>query len=296
MDQTRLKRPTSNLKWLWWGLGSFFALLITFRAGAMSNSLGSQGIGKKVGIIQVSGPILSSNPTVKDLENFRNRKDISAILVRIDSPGGLVAPTQEIYEKIKTIKEEKPIIASMASVAASGGYYIALGADTIIANPGTIVGSIGVIMNYPVMTEFLDKVGIEFETVKSGDLKDVGSYSREVTEADRKHLNEMVDDMYSQFVNAVSQNRSLSKEEVKKIADGRVFTGKQSKELGLIDVIGTFEDAVSIAGTMGQIKGKPKIVQVNKKRPSVLDWFTGNLGQTVSGWFDELPAYRWRME
>ena len=217
-------------------------------------------------------------------------------MVRIDSPGGLVAPTQEIYEKIKTIKEEKPIIASMASVAASGGYYIALGADTIIANPGTIVGSIGVIMNYPVMTEFLDKVGIEFETVKSGDLKDVGSYSREVTEADRKHLNEMVDDMYSQFVNAVSQNRSLSKEEVKKIADGRVFTGKQSKELGLIDVIGTFEDAVSIAGTMGQIKGKPKIVQVNKKRPSVLDWFTGNLGQTVSGWFDELPAYRWRME
>mgnify|MGYP006172765811 FL=1 len=296
MDQTRLKRPTSNLKWLWWGLGSFFALLITFRAGAMSNGLGSQGIGKKVGIIQVSGPILSSNPTVKDLENFRNRKDISAILVRIDSPGGLVAPTQEIYEKIKTIKEEKPIIASMASVAASGGYYIALGADTIIANPGTIVGSIGVIMNYPVMTKFLDKVGIEFETVKSGDLKDVGSYSREVTEADRKHLNEMVDDMYSQFVNAVSQNRSLSKEEVKKIADGRVFTGKQSKELGLIDVIGTFEDAVSIAGTMGQIKGKPKIVQVNKKRPSVLDWFTGNLGQTVSGWFDELPAYRWRME
>jgi|TARA_B110000438_G_scaffold70445_1_gene70681 protease-4 len=296
MDQTRLKRPTSNLKWLWWGLGSFFALLIAFRAGAMSNGLGSQGIGKKVGIIQVSGPILSSNPTVKDLENFRNRKDISAILVRIDSPGGLVAPTQEIYEKIKTIKEEKPIIASMASVAASGGYYIALGADTIIANPGTIVGSIGVIMNYPVMTKFLDKVGIEFETVKSGDLKDVGSYSREVTEADRKHLNEMVDDMYSQFVNVVSQNRSLSKEEVKKIADGRVFTGKQSKELGLIDVIGTFEDAVSIAGTMGQIKGKPKIVQVNKKRPSVLDWFTGNLGQTVSGWFDELPAYRWRME
>ena len=296
MDQTRLKRPTSNLKWLWWGLGSFFALLIAFRAGAMSNGLGSQGIGKKVGIIQVSGPILSSNPTVKDLENFRNRKDISAILVRIDSPGGLVAPTQEIYEKIKTIKEEKPIIASMASVAASGGYYIALGADTIIANPGTIVGSIGVIMNYPVMTKFLDKVGIEFETVKSGDLKDVGSYSREVTEADRKHLNEMVDDMYSQFVNVVSQNRSLSKEEVNKIADGRVFTGKQSKELGLIDVIGTFEDAVSIAGTMGQIKGKPKIVQVNKKRPSVLDWFTGNLGQTVSGWFDELPAYRWRME
>jgi protease-4 len=296
MDQTRLKRPASNLKWLWWGLGSFFALLIAFRAGGMSNSLDGQGIGKKVGIIQVSGPILSSNEIVKDLESFRKRNDISAILVRIDSPGGLVAPTQEIYEKIKAIKEEKPIIASMGSVAASGGYYIALGADSIIANPGTIVGSIGVIMNYPVMTELLDKVGVEFETVKSGELKDVGSYSRQVTEADRKHLNEMVDDMYSQFVNTVSKNRSLSKEAVIKIADGRVYTGKQSKELGLIDAIGTFEDAILIAGAMGQITGKPKTVQVNKKRPSVLDWFTGNLGQTVSGWFDKLPAYRWRME
>ena len=296
MDQTRLKRPSSNLKWLWWGLGSFFALLIAFRAGSMSNGFDNQGMGKKVGIIQVSGPIISSNTIVKDLENYRNRKDISAILVRIDSPGGLVAPTQEIYEKIKAIKEEKPIIASMGSVAASGGYYIALGADSIIANQGTIVGSIGVIMNYPVMTELLDKVGIEFETVKSGELKDVGSYSRQVTEADRKHLNDMVNDMYGQFVNAVSENRSLTKEEVVKIADGRVYTGKQSKELGLIDVIGTFEDAVLIAGTMGQITGKPKTVQVNKKRPSVLDWFTGNLGQTVRGWFDELPAYRWRME
>ena len=296
MDQTRLKRPNSNLKWLWWGLGSFFALLIAFRAGSMSNGFDNQGMGKKVGIIQVTGPIVSSNEIIKDLEKFRNRKDISAILVRIDSPGGLVAPTQEIYEKIKTIKEYKAIVASMGSVAASGGYYIALGADSIIANPGTIVGSIGVIMNYPVMTNLLDKVGIQFETVKSGELKDVGSYSREVTEADRKHLNEMVDDMYSQFVNAVSINRFISKEEVIKIADGRVYTGKQSKELGLIDAIGTFEDAVLIAGAMGQITGKPKTVYVNKKRPSVLDWFTGNLGQKVSGWFDELPAYRWRME
>ena len=125
----------------------------------------------------------------------------------------------------------------MGSVAASGGYYIALGADSIIANPGTIVGSIGVIMNYPVMTVLLDKVGIEFETVKSGELKDVGSYSRQVTEADRKHLNDMVNDMYGQFVNAVSENRSLTKEEVVKFADGWVYTGKQNKELGLIDEI-----------------------------------------------------------
>lgn len=296
MDKTELNRPTTNLRWLWWGLGSFIALTIAFRLGTWSTDLSMGGVGDKVGIINIIGPIVSSEETIKELEKFRSRNDVSAILVRIDSPGGLVAPTQEIYEKIKLIKQEKPIVASMGSVAASGGYYISLGADSIIANPGSIVGSIGVIMNYPVMTELLNKVGINFETIKSGELKDVGSYSREVTKADREHLNDMVLDMYKQFVDAVTQNRSLSEEEVLKIADGRVFTGRQSKELGLIDVIGTFDDAITIAGSLGQIKGKPKTVQVNKKRPSLLDWFTGNLGQTVSGWFDELPAYRWRME
>lgn len=296
MDKTELNRPTTNLRWLWWGLGSFIALTIAFRLGTWSTDLSMGGVGDKVGIINIIGPILSSEETIKELEKFRSRNDVSAILVRIDSPGGLVAPTQEIYEKIKLIKQEKPIVASMGSVAASGGYYISLGADSIIANPGSIVGSIGVIMNYPVMTELLNKVGINFETIKSGELKDVGSYSREVTKADREHLNNMVLDMYKQFVDAVTQNRSLSEEEVLKIADGRVFTGRQSKELGLIDVIGTFDDAITIAGSLGQIKGKPKTVQVNKKRPSLLDWFTGNLGQSVSGWFDELPAYRWRTE
>ena len=296
MDKTELNRPTTNLRWLWWGLGSFIALTIAFRLGTWSTDLSMGGVGDKVGIVNIIGPIVSSEETIKELEKFRSRNDVSAILVRIDSPGGLVAPTQEIYEKIKLIKQEKPIVASMGSVAASGGYYISLGADSIIANPGSIVGSIGVIMNYPVMTELLNKVGINFETIKSGELKDVGSYSREVTKADREHLNNMVLDMYKQFVDAVTQNRSLSEEEVLKIADGRVFTGRQSKELGLIDVIGTFDDAITIAGLLGQIKGKPKTVQVNKKRPSLLDWFTGNLGQTVSGWFDELPAYRWRME
>tara|TARA_B100001765_G_scaffold212504_1_gene176759 strand:+ start:651 stop:1541 length:891 start_codon:yes stop_codon:yes gene_type:complete len=296
MDQTGLKQPKSNLKWLWWGLGSFFALLLAFRIGAWSTGFSSDGVGKKVGIVHISGPIVSAESIVKQLEKISNRKDVAAIVVRIDSPGGLVAPTQEIYEKIKSIKGEKPIVSSMGSVAASGGYYVALGSDSIMANPGTILGSIGVVLNYPVMTELLDKVGIEFETVKSGELKDVGSYSRAVTKADRSHLNEMVSDMYSQFVRAVSQNRAMTEEDVIQLADGRVYTGKQSIKLGLIDAIGTFEDAIVLAGSMGQISGKPKTVQVNKKRPSLLDWFSGNLGQTVSGWFDELPAYRWRME
>ena len=166
----------------------------------------------------------------------------------------------------------------------------------MMANKGTIVGSIGVIMNYPVMTELLDKVGIEFETVQSGELKDVGSYSREVTPADRTHLNDMVMDMYDQFVAAVSGGRSMQKDDIIPLADGRVYTGLQSKTLGLIDLIGTFDDAIDIAGVMGHISGKPKTIHPQKKRPSLLDWLSGNLGQTVSSWFDELPAYRWRME
>ncbi|MBT3477871.1 MAG: signal peptide peptidase SppA [Candidatus Marinimicrobia bacterium] len=296
MDQAGLKRPTSNQRWLWWGLGSFFALVMAFKIGTWSNGSSSDGPGKKVGIVNINGPIVSAESTVKQLEKFRSRNDITAIILRIDSPGGLVAPTQEIYEKVKSVRKEKPVVSSLGTVAASGGYYIAVAADTLMANPGTIVGSIGVIIQYPVLTELLDKVGIKFETVKSGKLKDVGSYSRNVTDADRVHLNAMVTDMYNQFVDAVSESRTIAKEDVILLADGRVFTGLQSKELGLIDVIGTYEDAITLAGLMGNISGKPKTVRKQKKRPSLLDWFSGNLGQTVSSWFDELPAYRWRME
>lgn len=298
MDEAKLKRPSSNLNWLWWSIGIFFGLIFTFQLGAWSAGSENDGIGKKVGIINIDGPIVSAESTIEQLEKFSIRNDISAVVIRIDSPGGLVAPTQEIYEKIKSLSELKPVIASMGTVAASGGYYIAMGVDTIIANPGTIVGSIGVVINYPVMTELLDKVGVEFETVKSGDLKDVGSYSRKVTESDRKHLNEMVNDMHNQFVNAVSENRPmLDKKNVFSLADGRVYTGLQSKELGLIDLIGTYEDAIELAGSLAQISGKPKTVKLNKKRSSsILDWLSGGLEQTVGDWFDELPAYRWRME
>ena len=296
MDQTGIKRPKTNSKWLWWGLGSFFALVLAFQLGVCSTGFSLEGPGKKVGIVNVVGPILSSESTVKQLEKFRERGDVSAIVVRIDSPGGLVAPTQEIYEKIKAVRMEKPVVSSLGTVAASGGYYIALGGDTLMANPGTIIGSIGVVMEFPVMTELLEKVGIDFETIKSGELKDVGSYSREVTEADRGHLNEMVADMYDQFVSAVSVGRNMTIDDVLPLADGRVFTGLKSKEFGLIDTIGTYEDAIFLAGSMGDISGKPKTVQAQKKRPSLLDWISGNLGQTVSNWFDELPAYRWRME
>jgi len=289
-------RPKTNAYWLWWGLGSFFLLVLVFRLGAISNNSSIDSPGKKVGVIKISGPIIASEQINSKLEKFKNRNDISAIVIRIDSPGGLVAPTQEIFEKVKSVRDVKPIVSSMATVAASGGYYIALGSDSLIANPGTIVGSIGVIMNYPIATELLDKVGIKFETVKSGGLKDVGSYSREVTEADRRHLNEMVTNMHNQFIAVVEENRDMDRSEIIKLADGRVFTGLQSKDLGLVDMLGTFDDAINIAGILGNIKGKPKTIELNKKNNSLLDLFTSNLEQATNSWFDELPAYRWRME
>tara|TARA_B000000609_G_scaffold144761_1_gene125680 strand:- start:542 stop:1417 length:876 start_codon:yes stop_codon:yes gene_type:complete len=291
-----MNRPKTNINWIWWGLGIFFFAVIIFRIGAASAVSNLEGSGKKVGIVKINGPILTSDAVVSQLEKLKNRKDISAIVMRIDSPGGLVAPTQEIYEKVKSLRGVKPIISSMGSVAASGGYYIALGADTLISNPGTIVGSIGVIMNYPIATELLGKVGIKFETVKSGGLKDVGSYSREVTEADRRHLNDMVTNIHNQFIDAVNDNRSIEKSELIKLADGRVFTGLQSKDLGLVDLLGTFEDAVSLAGSLGKIKGVPKTIQIDKKNSSLIDMFTSNIEQATSSWFDELPAYRWKME
>jgi len=289
-------RPKTNANWLWWGLGSFFLLVLVFRLGAISNNSSIDSPGKKVGVIKISGPIIASEQINSKLEKFKNRNDISAIVLRIDSPGGLVAPTQEIFEKVKSVREVKPVVSSMGTVAASGGYYIALGSDSLIANPGTIVGSIGVIMNYPIATELLDKVGIKFETVKSGGLKDVGSYSREVTEADRRHLNEMVTNMHNQFIAAVEENRDIDRSELIKLADGRVFTGLQSKDLGLVDMLGTFDDAINIAGALGNIKGKPKTIEINKKNNSFFDLFTSNLEQATNSWFDELPAYRWRME
>ena len=289
-------RPKTNANWLWWGLGSFFLLVLVFRLGAISNNSSIDSPGKKVGVIKISGPIIVSEQINSKLEKFKNRNDISAIVLRIDSPGGLVAPTQEIFEKVKSVREVKPVVSSMGTVAASGGYYIALGSDSLIANPGTIVGSIGVIMNYPIATELLDKVGIKFETVKSGGLKDVGSYSREVTEADRRHLNEMVTNMHNQFIAAVEENRDIDRSELIKLADGRVFTGLQSKDLGLVDMLGTFDDAINIAGVLGNIKGKPKTIEINKKNNSFFDLFTSNLEQATNSWFDELPAYRWRME
>jgi protease-4 len=219
----------------------------------------------RVAIIEVVGIIESSENVVRQIKKYQEDSSVKALVVRVESPGGGVAASQEIYEELLKFKESgKNLIVSMGAVAASGGYYIACAADTIVANPGTVTGSIGVVYSFPTFTRLMDKVGVELEVFKSGDLKDVGSFGRDVTEKDRRMLQSVIDDTYNQFINVIAETRELDIEEVKKLADGSIFTGLQSKELGMIDEIGTFSDAISIAGEISDLGDDPKTIQERK--------------------------------
>lgn len=230
------------------------------------------GLGKpRVGLLEVEGIILDADEATKQLQDFLNDPSIRAIVVRINSPGGVVAPTQEIYRALnKTREKGKPVVASMGSVAASGGYYIASAADSIYANPGTLTGSIGVIMQISNLGGLLKKVGVRFEVVKAGRHKDIGSFAREMTSEERRILQNLLDDVYEQFVEAIATGRKLEKERVRELADGRIFTGRQAKEAGLIDNLGDLEDAIAEAGRRGGIPDKPK-VYVPRRRFSIID-------------------------
>ena len=223
--------------------------------------LGMRGFtyGGNIGVIEIGNIITSSKTIVKDLKNYGDNPAISAVIIRVDSPGGIAAAVQEIYDEVKKVKEKKKVIVSMGVVAASGGYYISLPADVIVANPGTITGSIGVIMEFPVIEELLNKIGIDFEVIKSKDYKDIGSPYRRMTDDEKKLLKDVVLDAFDQFLNATIEHRQLPKDSILKFADGRIFTGRQAKEIGLVDTLGSFEDAVEIAGDLVGIE-KPNLL------------------------------------
>lgn len=219
----------------------------------------------KIALIELKGVIVNSEEIVKQIKKYAKSKGVKAIVFYIDSPGGGVSASEEIYQELKKAREKKPVIALMGSVAASGGYYVSLGATKIVANPGTITGSIGVIAQFPNLSKLFDKIGVDFEIIKSGKFKDSGNPYRGLTDEERKYLQNLIDDVYGQFVNHVVEERKMKKEEVLKIADGRVFTGKQAYELGLVDTLGTLEDAIKIAANMAGIKDEPRIVKERKK-------------------------------
>ena len=227
--------------------------------------------GGKVAVLPVTGLIADSEATIDQLKRFAKDESVKAIVLRINSPGGGVGPSQEIYEEVRKLKGKKPVVSSMGAVAASGGYYIACATQKIYANPGTITGSIGVIMQFVNVKDLIEKIGIKGVVVKSGELKDAGSPLRDMSPEERQYLQGVIDNVHAQFVRAVADGRKLDVETVRKIADGRIFSGEQAKALGLVDALGNQEDAVADAARMAKIEGEPRVVLPPKKKISILE-------------------------
>ncbi len=275
------------------------ALLLCSTMIIIFNVLGSSSplsFHDKIGVIQIDGTISSSRAITSKLVKFRKDNKIKAIILRINSPGGSVGPSQEIYREVRRTIKTKKVIASLGCVAASGGYYVASAADRIVADPGTITGSIGVIMQFIRIEDLLGKMGVDFEILKSGEFKDIGSPARKLTERDKEILNRLIDDIQTQFVEAVARGRNLSIEKVSEIADGRVFSGARAKELGLVDVIGNFEDAVEITKEMAGLEGEVHLVYPKKSKLELWERFIETSGKAVIRLLQGMKPvleYRW---
>ncbi|MBX3320060.1 MAG: signal peptide peptidase SppA [Nitrospira sp.] len=221
----------------------------------------------RIALIRIEGVIVDSQATVGELKKFGENPSIKAIVLRIDTPGGGVVPSQEIYDAVKRVrnKSNKAVIASMGSVAASGGYYIAAATDRIVANPGTLTGSIGVIMETANLEGLLQKIGVEGVIIKSGKYKDVGSPLRKMSAEERGLLQAVMDDVHKQFIEAVAEGRSMELRAAQVLADGRIFTGRQAKEAKLVDELGDLEDAIQLAAEVVGIEGEPKVVEPRRR-------------------------------
>ena len=243
--------------------------------------------GSKVALITVDGVILDSKEVIEQLEKHRTNPSVKAIVLRINSPGGGVSPSQEIYEELVKTRQvnHTPVVASMGSLAASGGYYIASAADVIVANPGSITGSIGVLIQVPNISGLLQKIGVRSVVVKSGEHKDLASPIREMTDAERQILQRLMDDVHDQFIDVVVKTRKLDRQKVQALADGRIFSGREAKSLGLVDQLGNLQDAIDRAASLAGIPGKPTVIQERKRRFFPLDL----LSRAVLYGFD-LPA------
>jgi len=239
--------------------------------------------GDRVGVVEVTGPITDSKKVLKELDDFREQDNVKSVVVRIDSPGGSVGASQEIYDAIKQTRKTKKVVASMGSLAASGGFYIACAADRVFANPGTLTGSIGVIFEIPNVQGVLKWAGIQMQTLTAGKMKDAGSPFRELTPDERLYFQGVLSDVHKQFIDAVAEGRGLSADEVKPYADGRVFTGRQAKEWKLVDSLGGFDAAVREAAKLAGISGKPKLEYPRQEKKFLRDLLTDGAGSFFQG-------------
>lgn len=245
-------------------------------------------LGEKVAVVRIEGPIIDSKNAVDEIKGYIKDQSIKAIVLRVDSPGGAVAPSQEIYEEVRKAVSKKKVIVSMGSVAASGGYYIASPATRIVSNPGTLTGSIGVIMEIPNIEGLLNKIGVKTEVIKSGKHKDIASVFKGMSKEERIILQGVLDDVHEQFIKAVAEGRKMLPDDVKKLADGRIFTGKQAVAVGLVDELGNLEDAIQVAAKLAGIKGEPEVVS-KKEKFSIIDILRGKFPREFS---DIIPTIK----
>jgi protease-4 len=275
---------TKSTKWFL-AILAFLALLavgFTVLLVSLFNSISTErtetvtvGSGGKLAVIELRGVITSSEDIVRQLKKYGDSRGVRGIVLHIESPGGGVVASQEMYEEVRKVRDAgKPVVVSMGALAASGGYYVACGGTRLVANRGTLTGSIGVISEFLQLKNALEKLGIDMKTIKAGKLKDAGSPTKKMTEEDQQYFQALMDEVHDQFKEVVTRERRLSPAKVRALADGRVFTGEQAVALGLVDTIGTFEDAVHIAGALAGIEGEPAIVKERKRQA----WFESMFG------------------
>jgi protease IV len=251
----------------------FVFYLIFYRAGAQTGSVGAKrfSLNDKVGVLPIEGLITDSFKINQQIDEFAKDSSIVAVVVRINSPGGSVGAAQEIYDAILELKKKKKVVVSMGSIAASGGLLIACAGDKIVANPGTITGSISAIMQFANLEELMKKVGVKSSVVKSGPYKDIGSPMREMTPEEQAIVQELVDDIYNQFIDVIVRNRKLTREQVAAIADGRVFSGRKAKDYGLVDQLGNMDAAAKLASVLAGKDGQYELVFPKKTGRGIFD-------------------------
>jgi protease-4 len=239
----------------------------------------SQGIG----LVEIKGMIVDSGEPVRQLRYFLKKDNVKAVVLRVDSPGGVVGPSQEIYQEVKRLAAKKKVVVSMGSLAASGGYYVAAPATVIYANPGTITASIGVLIKFSNIEGLLGKIGIKSATIKTGTFKDAGSPDRPLSAEDRAMFQAVIDSTHEQFVRAVAEGRKLPVEVVRQLADGRILSGEQAKAVKLVDKLGNLQDAVDEAGRLAGISGEPELILPPKKKVNYLDLLVGGAEERFNG-------------
>jgi protease-4 len=277
-------------------LGGISLLFSSFIPQSQKSDMFSKKEG--VGVIELKGLIVNSEQVLKNLTELRNNPNVKSIILRIETPGGAVGAAQEIYQDVKRTNHVKPVVASMGSMGASGGYYAALGAKKIIANPGTMTGSIGVIVKFPNLEGLFEKIGYKSEVIKSGTFKDVGASNRPISEEERALMQNLIDNVFNQFVEAVAENRAMPEETIRELADGRIYTGQQAFEAGLIDELGNFTDAIILAAELGGLDTKdPELIYpVQERRFSLLSLLSSaNEQSLVEGLIMEYPilSFEW---